>query len=192
MSYSNQTGLASVTQCFSPYVDWSHINQEVLRKASERGSRVHAAIADEINGEFPMLEDGDRGYFDAAMKFMEIVDEIVLVEKRLTSDVHQYTGQIDLVCRIKGDSRFTLLDWKTSSVISKSWPLQISGYKHLVSCNNYQSDIGRCMAVQLKPNGTYKINEYLNTARDFSIFLNCLTAFRYFKPKTVDIDWDAL
>ena len=189
-TYKNDTGLCSVTQYFSPYLSWDNITPAVLTNAADRGSRVHQALADEINGEFIVVDDDIKGYVAAGRKFLEMVDETVLVEQRLTSDVHQFTGQVDLVCRIKADKCLTLVDWKTASIVQKSWGLQLSAYKHLVDANNFRLKIGRLMSVRLKKDGTYKICEYSNPEYLFSVFLNVMSAYRFFNPKVVDIDWE--
>ena len=193
MTYTNTTGMRSVTECFSPYMDWSKINADVLQAACERGSRVHRAIEGDLQGEFPMLPDDEKGYLDAARKFLDNVTEIILVEKRLISDAYQFTGQVDLVCRIDGDARETVIDWKTSTSLSKSWSLQLAAYAHLVRASAYpiRKD-ARHMAIQLRKNGSYFCREYTNPAHDFALFLNCLTAYRYFNPKPSLIDWEAL
>jgi len=192
MAYRNDTGLVSVTEAFSPYISFDHINQDVLQAAAERGTMVHELIAEHIDGGFPLVDESIRGYFDAAMAFLENVEEVGVYEERMISEVHQYTGQIDLVCRMRGDTRWTLPDWKTSALISKSWPLQISAYAHLVRASNHPFDIGRTMAVQLRKDGTFKINEYRNEAYHFNLFLNALATYRYFKPKTTSIDWEVI
>ena len=189
MSYSNPTGLVSVTEIFSPYVTWEHISPSVLAAAADRGSRVHEALADDLSGDFSMLPADEMGYLDAGRKFLENIETVVLVEKRLCSEAWKYTGQIDLIAQIKGDGFFTMIDWKTSAVISKSWPLQLAAYRHLAT---KQHPIGRVMAVQLKRNGTFKINEYTNTEKDFNRFLNALVTYQYFKPKAQDINWESL
>lgn len=192
MTYCNNTGLVSVTEVFSPYVSFDHISPEVLRAASERGSMVHDAIADYLDGGFPMMDDAIRGYFKAAMSFMANTDETGWYEERLTSDVHQYSGQLDLVCRMRGDDSWTLVDWKTSTLISKSWPLQLAAYTHLVRCNNFPFDIKRLIAVQLRKDGTFKVNEYTNERYHFNLFLNALATYEYFKPKTITINWETI
>lgn len=192
MTYRNDTGLVSVTEVFSPYVRFDHINQDVLRAAAERGTLVHDAIADHLDGGFPVLDESVQGYFNAAMKFMENVDEIGIYEERMISEVHQYTGQIDAVVRIKGDSDYTLVDWKTATILNKSYPLQLAAYHHLLKCNNYSYQVRRTMAVRLKKDGTFKVHEVTSVAKHFAIFLNCLTAFRWFNPvKTnLKINWE--
>ncbi len=189
MTYQNDTGLVSVTECFSPYVTWDHISPTVLQQASERGTRVHEAIADELNGEYAMLPADEQGYLDAARRFLEQVVQACLIERRLISAVWGFTGQLDLVAQIKGDTDYTVIDWKTSSIVSKSWGLQGSAYRHLAST---EAPIHRVMAVQLRKNGTFKVNEYTNWDRDFHLFLNCLTVYRFFKPKAKDINWEVL
>jgi len=193
VSYKNDTGLCSVTQCFLPYLSWDHITPAVLTNAADRGSRVHQALADEINGEFTVVDADIKGYVAAGRKFLEMVDETVLVEQRLTSDVHQFTGQVDLVCRIKGDKCLTLVDWKTSATLSKSWPLQLAAYGHLANANAYPLPPGtRYMAIQLRRNGTFIVREYTNPAHDFAIFLNVLSAWKYFNPKPIFFDFEEL
>lgn len=193
MTYRNDTGLVSVTEVFSPYVRYDHINQDVLRAAAERGTLVHDAIADHLDGGFPVLDESVQGYFNAAVSFLENVLEIGLFEIRLTSDIHQFTGQLDLVCRMIGDSSWILVDWKTSALISKSWPLQLAAYTHLVRANNFQFNIGRMTAVQLRRDGTFKVNEYTNEHYHFNLFLNALAVMKYFNPsRALTIDWESL
>ena len=192
MTYRNGTGLVSVTETFSPYIHYDHISHEVLRAASERGTLVHGLIAEHLDGDFPGIPWAVLGYFLAATKFLENVEETGLYEQRLTSDVHQFTGQLDLVCRMRGDDSWTLVDWKTSALISKSWPLQLAAYAHLVRANNFQFNITRLMAVQLRKDGTFKVNEYTNEHYNFNLFLNVLAAYKYFRPETIEIDWESL
>jgi hypothetical protein len=190
--YLNTTGKISVTQCFSPFISWDHISPEVLQKAAARGQRVHDAIADELNGEFAIIDDDIRGYMDGARRFLENVEAVSLVEERLVSDVYGFTGQIDLLCRVKGDEFNTLVDFKTSSIVSKSWPLQVAAYRHLVEANNY-GKVGRSLIVQLKKDGTFKIHETTNTKHHFSIFLNVLSSYKWFNPgKMIDIDFESI
>jgi len=190
--YINKTGLCSVTQVFSSYVSWDHIRPDVLANAAVRGSRVHDALADEMNGDFVIVDEEIKGYVDAGRAFLKMVDETILIEQRLISDLHQFTGQVDLVCLIKGDTRLTLVDWKTATVVQKSWGLQLAAYKHLVDANNFNLKIGRLMTVRLKKNGTYQIEEYSNPAYLFSVYLNVLSSYRFFNPKTENINWETL
>lgn len=193
MTYVNDTGLCSVTQCFSPYIDWSHISPSVLEKAADRGNRVHRALADEANGEFVIVDDDIKGYVEAGRKFLAMAAEILMVEQRLISDLYKFTGQVDLVCQMRGETDISLVDFKTSSVVSKSWGLQLSAYKNLVDANNYQYNIKRLMSVRLKKDGNYAIHEYTNPAYLFSVFLNALSTFRFFYDNpSKNINWEAL
>lgn len=64
-------------------------------------------------------------------------------------------------------------------VLAKSWPVQLSAYDHLA-----EPKYGplRVLALRLSPEGRpAKVTEYGSTkARDFRVFLACLTAFKYF------------
>jgi hypothetical protein len=190
MSYSNPTGLVSVTEAFSPYISFDFVSQQVLAAACDRGSRVHDAVAQDLAGEFFAMDIDIAGYFAAYQQFALNIDEIVVIEKRMQSDQYQYTGQVDLVCRMRGDSGLTMVDWKTSVAASKSWSLQVAAYAHLAEQEGIKID--RTIAVQLGREGNFKVNEYRDLAKNFNRFLSALTTYQFFNPKRVPINWDAL
>jgi hypothetical protein len=191
MTYSNPTGLCSVTEAFSPHMDWSKISKGVLEAACDRGERVHDAIAADLCCEWHPVDDDIRGYFDAYRSFSKVITDVLYVEKRFECLLYQYTGKVDLVCKIQGDDKWTLVDWKTSAIVSKSWPLQCSAYATLV--NNHQLTlVKRTMAVQLRKNGTFKVNEYVDIDSNYRRFLAALTSYQHFNTKQEKINWEAL
>ena len=191
--YSNETGYPSATQVIRPYVDLSKINPKVLAVACDRGSRCHDAIADHLMDGFPGIDADVRPYFDSFLSWADqMIESVIMVEDRLSDPVMMFTGQLDLVARLKGDTGYTLIDWKTSQVGSKAWRLQIAAYRHLASVNGI--DTIRGMTVRLKRDGSGAlVTEYpANYKNDFSVFLGLLNAHNFFNPKPAEVDWDNL
>jgi hypothetical protein len=188
--YQNDTNLCSVTEAFSPYISFDFVSPTILAAACDRGCRVHDAVAQDLSGEFFALDCDITGYFAAYQKFRKNIEAVELVEKRMQSDLYQYTGQVDLVCRMRGDAGLTLVDWKTSVAASKSWSLQVSAYAHLAEQEGMK--IERAMAVQLGKDGVFRVNEYRDLKKNFNRFLSALSTFLYFNPKKQLIQWEGL
>jgi len=191
MAYENKTGLPSVTQIISPYVDFSAIRPDVLERACERGTIAHDAAAEYLRGGFPVFPKEYCGYFDSFQRWADdMILDCILIEKRIADPSRGYTGQVDLVARLKGDGGLTLIDWKTSAVGQKSWRVQLAAYRTLVVGEG--SPVDRMMSVRLKKDGKGAIvDEYTTYARDMGIFNGLLNSWNYFKPASA-VDWEAL
>ena len=183
--------MISVTQALSPFSDFSGINPEVLRRAAERGSRVHRACAAYALG-FPALglHNEDHGYFISFVEWFDnYVDRVLMVEKRLTSPLG-YTGQIDLACRLT-DGRCCVVDYKTPALESPTWKAQIASYCELALVELIGLYIPKSekpvlkiegMALMLNKNGkAAKGIPYQYQADDFAAFLSALNSYRFFK-----------
>ena len=191
--YSNPTGYPSVTTILRPYVDFTAINPKVLAAAADRGSRCHDVIADHLMDGWPSIDDDVRPYFDSFCIWAEqMIDEVIMVEDRLSDNIMRFTGQLDLVARLKGDTGYTMIDWKTSQVGHKAWRIQIAAYRHLAAINGI--DTVRGMTVRLKRDGSGAlVTEYPGKWKyDFSVFLGLLNAHNFFNPKPAEVDWDHL
>lgn len=126
------------------------ISLEVLANACERGTKIHSYCTawgrnlwvDEIEPEY-------QPYFDAFVSWAEEhVEEVVHSSVRLYDDELKFTGEFDMIAKMKGNKELVLIDIKTSANSSKSWPLQLAAYGHLCSHNDYHFD--RIMNVHLK------------------------------------------
>ena len=173
--------MISVTRALSPFSDFSRIRPDVLEAACLKGSQVHAIIASLLKGLWvPNIPENCQPYIDSFNLWLPIVDEVVMVEETLTDKVRKYKGTPDAILRIKGDEGFTLVDWKSPVMESKSWRLQISAYRALAMQNGYL--IHRTGALQLSPKGKVaKFREYSGTlVQDFATFLCCLSAYQFF------------
>jgi hypothetical protein len=173
--------MVSVTECLSPFNDFSAVPPAVLEAACERGSQVHANIASILKGLWvPEIPENCQPYIDSFNLWLPVVEEVVMVEETLVDKEREYKGTPDAILRIKGDEGYTLVDWKSPVVESKSWRLQISAYRALAMQNGYL--IHRTGALQLSPKGRVaKFREYSGTlVRDFATFLCCLSAYKFF------------
>lgn len=176
--------MVSVTQALSPFNDFSMVRPDKLEAACLRGSQVHAIIASILKGLWiANIPENCQPYIDSFNLWLPVVDEVVMVEETLIDKGHGYKGTPDAILRIKGDEGFTLCDWKSPVVESKSWRLQISAYRALAMQNGYL--IHRTGALQLSPKGKVaKFREYSGTiTHDYSLFLNALAVYKYFNGR---------
>src|SRR4051812_3501712 len=91
------------------------IPPDVMQNAKERGTRVHR-YADAIRKKLwiPNVLEEDRGYVESfAAWYEDAVVEAVSGEERFYCDEMRYTGQIDLVAKLKGRDHYCLVDYKT-------------------------------------------------------------------------------
>lgn len=189
MTYENATGFPSVTQIISPYIDFSAIRPDVLQRACERGTIIHEAAAEYLRGGFPLCPKEHCGYFDSFQRWADVmIQDCVLIEKRITGLIRGYTGQVDLLARLKGDEGLTLIDFKTSATGQKSWRVQLAAYRTLVV--DEWAPVGRMMSIRFKKDGKAPIvDEYTTYARDMGIFNGLLNSWNYFKPAKL-VDWE--
>lgn len=189
--YQNPTPYPSVTQVLSPFCDWSRIPAKILEAAAIRGTRIHDAISDDLTGGFVVLPDELMGYYASFKKWScSMLVEAVEVEKRYVNTTFGFTGQIDCIARLSGDTGLTLIDWKTGATAMPSWRIQIAAYRELAAANGIETVRGLSVRVRGDGSGCV-VKEYPgNCKQDYAVFLSALTAYNFFKPKT--IDWEAL
>jgi hypothetical protein len=172
--------LPRVTEILSPWINKAWFTDE----SRIRGNMVHHNIANIARGLWvPNLQDGYQGYIDSFRKWFDAtVEEVSLVENRLKDPDHGYAGTPDIICRIKGDSLCSLIDYKTGATHSPTWELQMSAYWRLATCNKYK--IGRSFSLRLNPEGKMPvIREYLHSEEYFSVFLSALNVHRFLRKE---------
>ena len=188
MYYGGRSGdgvmkLPSVTTVLSPFSDFSMIRPEVLKLASERGTRVHAACAIYTKGLWAdsALYPGDGPFFDSFLNWVVISDvEFVSVEEEFADPHLGYMGHPDAIVRYPGDQGLTIIDYKTPMSISRTWYPQIAAYAHLARKHGH--DVRRGLAVRLRTNGGPAIVTEIDfNGEPWAAFMNALGAYRYFK-----------
>lgn len=116
-------------------------------EAGDKGSKVHTAIENLLNGLAVKMEDK---YYNNSKEqeeelkpeeynaiasfvtwFNEVKPEILLKETTVTSAEYNFAGTIDCVCRINGE--LYIIDFKTSQYIWPSMEAQLSAYKRAIN-----------------------------------------------------------
>lgn len=178
MAYSNTTGLPSVSDIIRPYVDSTWFTEE----SQERGTAVHAAAACHLLKLYsPPIKIEWQGYAKSAIKWIDdVVEEVVLCEKRFIDEKLKYCGKPDLIAVLKGNNFNTLIDFKTGQQELKPFKIQNAAYRNLSKVNGVTVKNG--MTVRLKPDGSGAlITEYpANYQKEMNIFQGLLNSYYYF------------
>lgn len=174
--------LPSVTTVLQPFMDFSEVPIDVLEIASTRGTEVHsicACIAKKLwVFDIPITlsgyVDSFKGWFDS------MVEEVILAEERLYDHALGFHGMPDLICRIKGDSDLSLVDYKTGKVVMPTWAVQIAAYRHLAIKAGHP--VHRVLSLRLSADGKPPIiNESTrNMNQLFNVFVSALNCYRHF------------
>lgn len=181
MKETDRENYTRVTTVLSPFCNFDGIDENVLQKAADRGTRVHECCELHANGEFVMPEADCAPYYDSfSMWYEEMVDKALFTELRLYNDILRITGAIDLVAKLKGSNKHCIIDIKTPQQESKSWCLQLSAYHYLAQ--GHETIVPeRRIALMLSNKGKYpKVLEYTDFNRDWGIFRGILNAYRWF------------
>jgi hypothetical protein len=104
---------------------------------------------------------GDTGFVPAA------------VEVQVYSNRHRYAGTIDRIGPFRGGV-MSVLDIKTSASVNPIVALQLAAYQQAYNEGRKAAEkIRERWSVQLRADGTYRLDEYKDKA-DLSVFLSCL------------------
>lgn len=131
----------------------------------QRGTAMHACCALIAQGKEFTFDPVLEGRITACRKwFAAFKPEVLEVEAARTITLHQFGGRPDLICRIAEHEY--VVDWK--STLNKEVELQLGGYSILSRCQHG-------MAVELRDDGTYKIQAYDKRAMHLArnTFLAC-------------------
>lgn len=167
-----------VTSVLYPFSGLQAINPDIVAYAADRGTRVHK-ICEGIVAGLGELGVGDDtwGYVESFKKWWEEGVDVVEVEKRFWDDELHITGQVDFITRTpKG---LAIVDIKTSSRPSKTWPAQGSAYAFLAKNAGYE--IETILFLHLNKHGKEpKLYEY---PVDDTFFLSILRTYKHFYHK---------
>ena len=168
--------------------------ESIKESAGDRGSRVHNAINDLLQGKKVLwnsiyysnldkiqkvLTNDEYSYLLSFQKFWE-TEKPFLVENEsvVYSDKYGFAGTIDAVVLL--DGKLTILDWKTSSRIHVTHQMQVAAYayaSHEMGRKVAQTGIVR-LGTRHK-NGGYEIKLFNGeeTKKSFSRFLSVKDVF---------------
>lgn len=179
-------GYARVTDVLKPYSGLDGIDDRVLARAADRGTRVHDFC--ELYIRNLLIEEVDQDcktYFEAFKEWYDLcVDEVIMIEERINSAAYKLSGKFDILCILKGDDFPTIVDIKTPQNSSSTWPLQTAAYRILL--REERDIVANRRGCLMLPNDyptkrTAKFLEYNQHERDEELYLQALQLYRYFK-----------
>lgn len=98
------------------------------------GTKVHDAIHDCINGEFPLACEKSIPYLQSFEQWRARINPVFIEsEVRYYDDHRMITGCIDTLVKFEGEEKAVLIDFKTSAQENPvTWPLQAHLYYYLL------------------------------------------------------------
>lgn len=176
-------GYVRVTDVLKTYISFDKIDPAVLKKAADRGTRVHKYC--ELYTQNLLIEKVDedcKPYVESFIQWFDaMVEELWVSEIRLSCPKYLITGKLDMVVTIKGDQQPTIVDLKTPQQASISWQLQTAAYRYLMRVSQ-NIEIPRRLCLVLDRLGNQpKLIEYTNHEADERMFLNAVELFHFFK-----------
>lgn len=167
-----------VTSVLYPFSGLQNIDAEIVAHAAERGTKVHQICEGIVAGLGEIgVEDETWGYVESFKKWWQSGIHVVEMEKRFWDDDLSITGQVDFITQT--ENGLALVDIKTSSRPSKTWPCQGSAYAYL--CKKSGFDIKNIYFLHLNKHGKEpKIYEF---AIDEELFKGILRTYRHFYHK---------
>lgn len=170
--------LPSVTTIIKPWgPDFSHVKD--LDFYAARGTALHSACTAHVQGLWCPVDDGIKGYFDSFLRWYELVDDVIMVQRRLISKVWGYTGEPDIVVTLKNDPRLVLADFKSPLAYSRGWSLQTAGYVVLFEENVTDGiKIDRWGSLRLREDGGVAIFNEADPGSK-AAFLCALRVYKY-------------
>ncbi len=183
----NDNLVPSVTQVIDCLYDLSFIPRDVLEYKSELGTAVHLAteLHDNNDLDIDSLSPVIAPYFNAWLKFLaETKTEILSIEDRIYHTDYQYAGTLDRGVII--NKKRAIIDIKCVAQLGVHVGVQLAGYQQAKNKELKKSDhFTHRYAVQLKPDGTYRLEPYTNN-QDFSVFIGCLNIMNWRKNNGIN------
>lgn len=175
--FLNGSKLPSVTKILqgAGIIDLSGIPLDKLEVARQRGIDVHSAC--ELYDLNNLQEGYNNPYLEAWIEFRRDTGFMPLeIEKPVYSVKYRFAGTPD---RVGMFNKLTIVDIKTTDVLSSSTALQTSAYELAYNELN-ENKVKERIAVLLKPDGTYKIEPYKDR-NNINVFLAALSVYNWKK-----------
>lgn len=174
-----------VTEILQPFSGIEFVPKDKLEKAAARGTKVHSICSGMARGLWiaeTEIDEELRGYVESFKKWQGAqVESFEIIEKRFTSTLDKFTGQIDfLITTSQGSS--CLVDIKTTYRPQKTHPIQLAAYEILLNENKIYPN--NSMVVYLSKDGDFPEINFIEDIREPRIvFLSALKCWHYFHKK---------
>jgi hypothetical protein len=174
-----------VTEVLRAFSKYEYVPHEILERAAERGTKVHAICAGIAAGEFipdTMIDEELTGYVASFKQWATAqVDKFLVIEQRYTDETDGYSGQVDFVVEANDKSLY-LVDIKTGVNRNRTHPVQMAAYAHLLLVHKVY--IRGAMLVYLDKDGDFPdIHLLEDMNNDWPVFQAALTCWNYFNKK---------
>lgn len=176
--------LPRVTEVLRYFSSFEFVPKDILTRAADRGTKVHALCAGIAKGNWipdGMIEPELLGYVNSFKQWSEAqISAYNIIEKRFTSELLGCSGQVDFVAR-GNDNELYLVDLKTSARHQKTYPVQMAAYTELLRLHNVT--VRGAMLVYLSKEGEFPDIKFYDTDElneELSVFLSALQCWKYF------------
>lgn len=180
---TSRGSVPSVTEVLR-VIPWrgSPVGVQRLAQAAAFGTRVHG-IASGLASEGVV---GSRAwsvdmlpYYEAIQDFLRLhVAEPIEIERELVSEKHGFGGTLDLYCRLT-DGSFAVVDWKTTSSLTREHGLQVAAYALL--CREHGLKVNKRLVVRIKKDapGKWYARTFSDHKGDVEAFLALKTYWHW-------------
>jgi hypothetical protein len=172
-------GVTSLMKKHDLAPNYTDVPAEVLRKAAERGSKVHKDIEDYCNGNTVAMTKELKAYISCGVK--------AIANEYLVSDNEIVASSIDIVADA-GDGKVNLIDIKTTSTLHLeplSWQLSI--YALLFKLQNPDIEIAGLYGLHIKAGKAILVQVPRKPEDEIIDLLFCEREGLPFKPKTEEL-----
>lgn len=168
----------SVTQVLDRYAGLEDVPPDILRRAAEFGTHVHAAchLYNEERLDWDALDPGLVGHVKGWQRFLDETGAVVLSsECRVVSRRHGFAGTLD--ARVAWGKTIRLIDIKSTSSLPRTVGPQTAGYLEAWAEMTGERMRDR-YCCQLIGNGEYRLHR-LNDPRDWERFKAALVVHQW-------------
>lgn len=146
--------------------------ESLKQEAGDKGSKVHYAIEDLVNGKTVKMDDKyinptteeeeelTLEEYECLMSFSgwfnAVKPKVIETEVTVFNDEYNYAGTIDLICEINRE--LWIIDYKTSQSVWPSYEIQVSAYKQAIPKYS-RAKLGILQLGYRRNKNNYKFNE---------------------------------
>jgi hypothetical protein len=182
-------GYTRVSDILEPFSGYGSVPEHILKKAANRGTRVHQIAEAYVKGIMPLEDSELKGYVDSFLEWRG--DKKIIMPNRFYDKVLRITGKIDGLYQDMTTGDYTLIDFKTSAKEGKMWALQGAAYLYLaeiVGCY----PVTRIEFIRLPKDGKKaEIYDYsASSGENFSQFKEMVKMYHQFFSKKENVEWE--
>lgn len=155
----------------------------VMEEAKVLGTKVHAIAQLLANDRTAPVEPEMQPYADAIKEFHALqVRRVLGTEMSFTSRALGFGGTLDLYCELNDGSR-AVVDYKTTSGLTREHGLQLAGYALLLKEAGYVVNRRVCVRLRKDEPGRWYARIYRDHQEDVEAFMACVVLWTWMHRK---------